>query len=275
MKRGEYNVQIRGTISLSIILLVLLLSLISPSLSPYDPNAIDLDSLKLPPGDEHLLGTDQKGRDIFTRVLYGGKISISVALMAAVVSMGIGLMVGLFTGYIGGRFDTAMMGLVDLILSFPSLLLAIGISIILPPGIYTVMIAIAAVGWASFARLIRGYVLSLREEPFIEAARAIGCSPLRVLFVHILPQCLPLSMVMMGLKMGGFIITEASLSFLGLGAQPPTATWGSMISAGRSYIIAAPWIVLFPGIAIAVTALCFNIFGDALSDRYGIRKTEL
>jgi peptide/nickel transport system permease protein len=267
--------QLRGIISLAIVLLVFLVSLLSPFLSSFDPNAIDLDSLKLAPGGDHLLGTDQKGRDVFTRVLAGGKISISVALLAAAVSMGIGLMVGLFSGYIGGRFDTAMMGLVDLILSFPSLLLAIGISIILPPGIYTVMIAIAAVGWASFARLIRGYVLSLREEPYIEAATAVGCSRLRVVFVHILPQCLPLSMVMMGLKMGGFIITEASLSFLGLGAQPPTATWGSMISAGRSYIIASPWIVLFPGIAIAVTALCFNIFGDALSERYGIKKAEL
>jgi peptide/nickel transport system permease protein len=264
--------QLRGIISLAIVLLVFLVSLLSPFLSSFDPNAIDLDSLKLAPGGDHLLGTDQKGRDVFTRVLAGGKISISVALLAAAVSMGIGLMVGLFSGYIGGRFDTAMMGLVDLILSFPSLLLAIGISIILPPGIYTVMIAIAAVGWASFARLIRGYVLSLREEPYIEAATAVGCSRLRVVFVHILPQCLPLSMVMMGLKMGGFIITEASLSFLGLGAQPPTATWGSMISAGRSYIIASPWIVLFPGIAIAVTALCFNIFGDSEWGYFPLRR---
>jgi ABC-type dipeptide/oligopeptide/nickel transport system permease subunit len=160
------------------------------------------------------------------------------------------------------------------VLSFPSLLLAIGISIILPQGIYTVMIAIAAVGWAAFARLIRGHVLALREEPYVEAARALGCSPARVIFVHLLPQCLPLSLVMMGLKIGGFIITEASLSFLGLGAQPPTASWGSMVSAGRSYIVAAPWIVLFPGLAIAVTALSFNILGDALQERFGLKKIK-
>jgi peptide/nickel transport system permease protein len=226
------------------------------------------------PGAAHPFGTDQKGRDVLTRVLYGGRISIGVAMVAAFVSMSIGLMLGLVSGYFGGRLDTAAMALVDLVLSFPSLLLAIGISIILPPGIYTVMIAIAAVGWASFARLIRGHVLSLREEPFVDAARALGCSPARILLVHLLPQCIPLSLVIMGLKIGGFILTEASLSFLGLGAQPPTASWGSMVSAGRSYIVVAPWMVLFPGLAIAVTALCFNMLGDALQERFGLKKIQ-
>jgi peptide/nickel transport system permease protein len=268
-------VQTRGKISLAIIILIFLLSLFSSYMTAYDPNGIDLDTLKQPPGKSHTFGTDQKGRDIFTRVLYGGRISIGVAIIAAVLSMGIGLLVGLVSGYFGGRLDTAVMAFVDLILSFPSLLLAIGISIILPPGIMTVMIAIAAVGWASFARLIRGHVLKLREEPFIDAARAIGCSRARILFVHLMPQCLPLSLVMGGLKIGGFIITEASLSFLGLGAQPPTASWGSMISASRSYIVVAPWMVFFPGLAIVITALCFNVLGDALSDRFGIKRDGL
>ncbi|HYA32130.1 MAG TPA: ABC transporter permease, partial [Thermodesulfovibrionales bacterium] len=144
-------------------------------------------------------------------------------------------------------------------------------SVILPPGIYTVMIAIAAVGWASFARLVRGHVLSWREAPFIEAARAVGCSSGRILFVHLLPQCLPLIIVLMGLKLGGYILTEASLSFLGLGAQPPTPSWGSMVSANRVFMVSAPWMVIFPGIAIAMTALCFNLLGDALRDRYGVK----
>jgi len=267
----------RGTVSATIILVIAVLSLLSPYILSHDPNGINLDDLKTPPSLHHLFGTDQKGRDVFSRVVSGGKISIGVAIAAALLSMGIGLMVGLFSGYIGGRFDTTVMAMVDLILAFPSLLLAIGISIIMPKqlGIYTVMIAIAAVGWASFARLIRGNVLSLREAPFIEAAKAMGASRLRVVFVHLLPQCIPISLVMMGLKVGGYIITEASLSFLGLGAQPPTATWGSMIEAGRSYLIVAPWIVLFPGMAIAITALCFNIFGDALSDRFGIKRSEV
>ncbi|MBI5188502.1 MAG: ABC transporter permease [Nitrospirae bacterium] len=262
--------RIAGKISIAILILISLLSLFAPFVSGYNPDKINLDSLKEPPSFEHPFGTDNKGRDIFSRVLYGGRISISVALTAAFFSMGIGLVVGLFSGYFGGKIDTAIMALVDLILSFPTLLLAIGVSIIFPPGIYTVMIAIAAVGWASFARLIRGYILTLREAPFVEAARALGCSDMRILFVYLMPQCIPLSLVMMGLKLGGYILTEASLSFLGLGAQPPTATWGSMISANRAYISSALWMVLFPGLMIAVTALCFNTLGDTLRDRYGL-----
>jgi len=264
----------RGKISAAIIVVVLFVSVAAPLLTSHAPNAIDLDALKNAPSSLHVFGTDQKGRDVLTRVLYGGRISMGVAVVAALLSMSIGLLIGLVSGYFGGKLDTAAMALVDLVLSFPSLLLAIGISIILPPGIYTVMIAIAAVGWASFARLIRGHVLSLREEPFVDAARAMGCSPGRILFVHLLPQCIPLSLVMMGLKIGGFIITEASLSFLGLGAQPPVASWGSMIAQGRSYIVAAPWMVLFPGLAIAVTALCFNILGDAIQERFGLKKVR-
>lgn len=267
--------QRRAIICITIIGIIFALSILAPYLSIYDPNQIDLETLKRPPSIDHFFGSDQKGRDVFTRVLYGGRISISVALIAAIVSMLIGLSVGLLSGYIGGRFDIGVMALVDLVLSFPSLLLAIGISIILPPGIYTVMIAITAVGWASFARLIRGYILKLREEPFVDAARAIGCSRLRIIVVHLLPQCIPLSLVVMGLKIGGFIITEASLSFLGLGAQPPTASWGSMISASRSYIVVAPWMVIFPGLAIVITALCFNVLGDSLSERFGIKRSEL
>jgi len=263
----------RGKISLAIICIVMALSLLAPFVTPHDPDAIDLDSLKMPPSSSHPFGTDQKGRDLFSRVLYGGRISITVSLAAALISMSIGMIIGLVSGYFGGRFDYAVMAMVDLVLSFPTLLLAIGVSLILPPGVYTVMFAIAAVSWASFARLIRGYVLSIKESPYIEAAKAIGSSSPRVLFVHLLPQCLPLGLVMMGLKVGGFILIEASLSFLGLGAQPPAASWGSMISAGRAYIVVSPWMVIFPGLAIALTALCFNIAGDALSDRFGIRKS--
>ena len=258
----------RGKITIFIILLISLLSVLSPYITPYKPDAIDLDTLKEPPGYSHPFGTDQKGRDVLTRVFYGGRISIGVALSAAFVSMGIGLMVGLLSGYYGGKLDTTAMAVVDLVLSFPSLLLAIGISVIMPPGIYTVMIAISAVGWASFARLIRGHVLVLREAPFVDAARAVGCGSRRILFVHLLPQCIPLCLVMAGLKIGGYILTEAALSFLGLGTQPPAASWGSMISTSRSYIVSAPWMVFFPGLAITVTALAFNILGDVLSERF-------
>lgn len=246
-------------------------SVFAPMLTPYDPNEINLDELRQPPDLRHPFGTDSKGRDVLSRVLYGGRISLSVALTAALLSIGIGLLAGLIAGYAGGRTDTVIMLIVDFILAFPSLLLAIGISVIMTPGIYTVMIAISAVGWASFARVIRGQVLSLRSSPFIEAARAIGCGNRRIIFVHLLPQCIPLCLVMMGLKLGGYILTEASLSFLGLGAQPPSPSWGAMISSSRAFMVSAPWVVLFPGLAITVSSLCFNLLGDMLGDRYGIR----
>ncbi len=263
---------LRGKIGLFVICAMLALSLLSPYISRYDPVTVSLDELKLSPGGEHLLGTDQKGRDVFARVLAGGKISISVAVLAALISLGIGLAVGLSAGYFGGRVDTALVAMADLVLSFPSLLLAIGIAVVLPPGTYTSMIAIASVGWASFARLIRSHVLKLRSEPFIDAARAIGCGHMRIITVHLLPQCIPLGLVMMGLKVGGFILTEASLSFLGLGTQPPSPSWGAMISSSRSYMLSAPWMTVFPGLAIMLAALSFNILGDSLSEKMGIRR---
>ena len=259
-----------GRISACILLCIAVLSVISPALTRYSPDAIDLDSLRQPPSLQHPLGTDNKGRDILTRVLYGGRISITVSVVAAILSMGIGLFVGLMSGYIGGKVDTMFMALVDLILAFPSLLLAIGVSVLFPPGIYTVMIALSSVGWASFARLMRGQVLTLKESPFVEAARAVGCGDLRIVLVHLLPQCVPLALVMIGMKLGGYILTESALSFLGLGAQPPTATWGSMISSNRAYINSAPWMVLSPGVMIALTALSFNLLGDDLRAKFDI-----
>ena len=260
-----------GRLSLGVLAFIDLLSIAAPLILPHDPNAIDLDSLRQSPSTRHLLGTDNKGRDILARLLHGGKISIGISLLAALVSMTIGLAVGLVSGYVGGKIDTALMSLVDLILSFPALLLAIGISIVLPAGIYSVMIALSAVGWASFARLIRGHVLSLKEIAFIEAARSLGCTGSRIIIVHLLPQCIPLALVMAGLKAGGYILTEAGLSFLGLGAQPPTATWGSMISTSRVFINSASWMVFPPGIMIAVTAVCFNLLGEALKEKYDVR----
>jgi len=259
-----------GKISLVILVAITLVSFLAPAVSSYDPNGIDLMSLKEPPDIHHPLGTDQKGRDVLTRILYGGRISISISFIAAFFSMGIGLIIGIFSGYFGGKIDAGIMAFVDMILAFPSLLLAIGISILFPAGIYTVIIAIVAVGWASFARLIRSHVLSIKESTFIEAAKTIGCSNMRILFRHLMPQCIPLMLVMTGLRIGGFLLTESSLSFLGLGAQPPTATWGSMISMNRAYISSAPWMVIFPGLMIAATALCFNILGDSLREKLGI-----
>ncbi|MFZ5996610.1 MAG: ABC transporter permease [Nitrospirota bacterium] len=260
------------SVPLLIILLFFALSLLAPLLPLHDPGRIDLELLRMPPSFEHPFGTDNKGRDLFSRVIYGAKISIGVAMIAASVSAAIGFIVGLTSGYFGGKFDAVVMSVVDFILSFPSLLLAIAISVVLPSGLYTVMIALTVVGWASFARLVRGHVLTLKSMAFVDAARAVGCSTARILFIHIAPLCIPLALVMMGIKLGGFMLTEATLSFLGLGAQPPAPTWGAMISAHRTYILTAPWMVVFPGLALSVVAFCFNLAGEALKQKYELKE---
>lgn len=259
-----------GKFCAALLVIISLASLFAPVISRYDPNAIDLDRLRVPPGPEHIMGTDNKGRDVFARILYGGRMSLGIAVTAAFFSLVIGTALGLCSGYFGGKADMMIMATVDVVLSFPSLLLAIGISILFPPGYYTVVIAIAAVGWASFARIVRGQIVMLRGSPFIESAKAIGCGHLRILVNHLFPQCFPLVLVMTGLKVGSYILTESALSFLGLGAQPPAATWGSMISANRAYISSAPWTVFFPGLFISLVVLCSNILSDAVRDRYGL-----
>ncbi|NTU41886.1 MAG: ABC transporter permease [Nitrospirales bacterium] len=260
-KRGLFS------IPLVVILGFLFASFLAPWLPLPDPTGIDLDSLRQPPGIHHLMGTDHKGRDILSRVIFGGRISLGVAVSAAVISAGIGLVVGLASGYLGGRADLVIMAFVDFILSFPSLLIAIAISLVLPPGATTVMIAISAVGWTSFSRIVRGHVLVMRDMPFVDAARAMGCGSLRIIFRHIAPTCIPLLVVMMGVKLGGYILTEATLSFLGLGLQPPSPSWGAMVSSGRAYILTDPWSVLFPGLAIFINAFCFNLLGEAVRKR--------
>ncbi|MEO5356522.1 MAG: ABC transporter permease [Nitrospirae bacterium YQR-1] len=236
-------------------------------LTPYDPFKIDLDSIKEGPTIKHPFGTDSKGRDVLCRVLYGGRISLGVSFVAAAVALSIGFFVGLVSGYFSGIVDTVLMAIVDLTLSFPSLLLAIGISVLLPPSVFTVMTAISIVGWAAFARLIRAQVLKIKEMPYVEAARSIGAGSMRIIVFHILPQCLPIAIAMFGLKFSGYILTEASLSFLGLGPQPPVPSWGNMVSENRAYLLSEPWMVIFPGLAIASTALCFNLAGDLLNKK--------
>ncbi len=255
-----------ASISALIIAALILIAVLANFISPYDPLRINLDALRLAPSWGHWMGTDNMGRDVFSRVIYGARVSLSVGLIAALFSMIIGILIGTVGGYAGGIVDSATTALTDMVMAFPSLLLAIGITVVLPPGIYTVMLALSVVGWASFARLSRGMVLSMKEQQFVEAARASGAGPMRIMFRHILPNCLPLIIVAGSLKVGSFILAESALSFLGLGVQPPAPTWGSMISLSRDYILSAPWMVVFPGLAIAVTVLSFNILGDSLRD---------
>jgi len=270
MKRGSVKRAVKKNktlaVSLAIICCLLLVAVFAPYLSPFDPMAIDLDHIKQSPGPAYLLGTDTIGRDVLSRIIFGTRISLFIGIMATVVSLGIGLLVGLFAGYFGGKIDMAITVIVDFFLAFPSLLLAIGISVLLPPGLLSTTCALCLVGWASFARLFRGMVFSLKENVFVDAARVIGCSHLRILFIHILPHCLPVCLVAASLKVGSFILAESALSFLGLGVQPPVPSWGTMVSLNRSYLPSAPWMVLFPGVAIALTVIVFNMFGDACRD---------
>ncbi len=253
---------------IAVIMLALLLftAVVGPFLMPYDPRVMDLDSLKQPPSTAHVFGTDSKGRDILSRVVYGARISLSVGLVASALSLCIGVFFGLIAGYFGGTVDAFFSQVFDVFLAFPSLLLAIGISAVMPAGLTSAMLAITLVGWAGFARLVRGITLTLREQPYVEASRSLGATPARILYKHILPNALPLILVAGSLRVGGFILLEAALSFLGLGVQPPTPTWGSMISLNRAYITSAPWMVIFPGLAISITVISFNILGDFLRD---------
>ena len=182
--------------------------------------------------------------------------------------MVIGLVLGLLAGYFGGKLDAFLSMITDIALAFPSLLLAIAITVVFPPGLYTVVIALSLAGWATFARLVRGLTLAYKESLFVEASQSIGCSHGRILFRHILPNCVSTILVALSLKMGTFILAESALSFLGLGVQPPTPTWGSMVGLNRIYIQSAPWMVIFPGLAIAVSTFAFNILGDALRDYF-------
>lgn len=255
-----------------VLLAVLILGLIGgsavlgPIIYPTSPVAIDLDSIKSPPSLQYPCGTDSKGRDILSRIIYGARISLCISVCAAAFSLFIGLVFGLLAGYCGGKIDTALSVIIDITLAFPALLLAIAITVILPPGIYTVILALSLVGWATFARLIRGMTISHKDSLFVEASRSIGCSHPRIIIRHILPNCLSTIFVAVSLKMGNFILAESALSFLGLGVQPPTPTWGAMVGLNRIYIHSAPWMIIFPGFAIAITAFAFNILGDALRD---------
>lgn len=213
-------------ILIAVLLLILLSVSFAPLIAPQDPYEMNLDRIRMPPSLEHPFGTDQKGRDILSRLLYGGRVSLIVALIAAFVSFLFGFVVGTISGFLGGWVDTILMAVVDLLMAFPSLLLAIAISVIMPQNIYTVIIALSLVGWAPFARLIRGYVLTIKDAYFIQAARALGVGETRILIRHLMPQCFYLGSVYMSLKIGSFILSESALSFLGLGAQPPIPTWG-------------------------------------------------
>lgn len=256
---------------LVIIVGVLLVMALAPVISPYDPNALDLRSRLAPPGPDHWLGTDQVGRDLLSRIIWGARVSVTVGLAIVFFSMSIGTALGAFSGLVGGRIDTAIMRLMDVLLSFPSFVMAMALAAALGPDLINAMMAIAVVRIPFYVRLARGQALSLRERPYVKAAVTFGASRLQIVRRHVVPNALAPIIVQSTLDIGGAILTAAALSFIGLGAQQPTAEWGAMVSSGRDFLLDQWWYPTFPGLAILVTAIGFNLLGDGLRDIFDPR----
>lgn len=253
-------------VGLVIIAVLLFTAIFASVLAPYDPFKVETHKRLKPPSGEHLLGTDDMGRDILSRILYGSRISIMVGVVVVAISLSIGVPLGAISGYFGGKIDSTLMRITDIFLGLPSLILALAIAAALGRGIMNTMIAISITWWPWYARLVRGQTLSIREMGYIEAARASGGSSFRIILTHVLPNCISPIIVTASMDMGYTILAAASLGFIGLGAQPPSPEWGLMISIGRTYMMDYPWVATFPGLAILITVLGFNLVGDGLRD---------
>jgi peptide/nickel transport system permease protein len=268
-------------IPIIIISTMIFMALFAPLLAPYSPIDQTLPDKLLPPvwmdggSTKYLLGTDAFGRDMLSRLIYGARVSLIVALLALTVGGGIGLLVGIVAGYFGGLLESVLMRLVDAAFTFPAILFALLLAVTMGQGLGTLVIAISLLLWASFARVMRGEVLALKQRDFVALARVRGCSSVRIMLTHILPNVLNTFMVLVTLNIGVVIVAEASLSFLGAGVPPPTPTWGLMISEGRGRIATAWWVSLIPGIAITLLVLSVNLFGDWLRDRLDPRLRQL
>lgn len=256
----------------SLILMLLTASaLVAPVITPHDPTRQNLDQDLLGYSSDHPLGTDKLGRDILSRILYGGRVSLLVGLTTVAISLSLGLGIGSLSGYLGGWVDQLLMRLVDVLLAFPGILLAIAFTAVLGPGLDHVILALCLIGWTGYARLVRGEILALKEKEFVQAAQALGGSPSRVIRAHLLPNLLPPLLIQATFGMAAAIIAEGSLSFLGLGVEPPTPSWGSMLNEGRQFLLVAPHLTTYPGLAIMMTVLGLNLVGDALQDRLETR----
>jgi len=253
-------------VGLILILALLVVAAVGPYVAPYGPYVTDpLNKLQGPSGT-HPFGTDNLGRDLLTRILYGARISVTIAIIVLVVSGGLGTMIGIVSGYFGGGVDNLLMRITDLFLAFPRLILAMAIAAALGRDLRNVVLAVAFTSWTIFARLARGQALAVKQQDYVEAARATGASRRRILFVHVLPMCISPVIIQGTIAMGGIILTVAGLGFIGFGAQPPTPEWGVMVSDGRNYLPTAWWACVFPGLAILFTVLGFNLLGDGIRD---------
>ena len=251
---------------LTLIAILALMAVFAPLIAPADPIKQVLASRLKPPSPEHWLGTDQLGRDLLSRMIFGARVSLVIGIVVVGLAASIGTLIGLIAGYAGGWLDEGLMRITDVFFAFPALILAMAISGALGPSLTNAMIAIAVVSWPVYARLVRAQTLSLRELEYVEAARSLGSSADRIIWRHILPNTLAPILVQASFDMGGAILSAAGLSFIGFGAQPPTPEWGVMISEGRNYIATQPWLSLFPGLAILFTVAAFNLIGDGLRD---------
>ena len=254
-------------VGLAIVLVAVLAAALGPSLTPFDPSSQSLAQRLEPPSSAHPFGLDELGRDILSRLLSGARISLLVGLIVVSVSSVVGMALGSIAGYFGGTVDDVISRAIDILMAFPGILLAIALVAVLGPSLTNVILALCVIGWVGYARLVRGQALRARELEYVQAARALGANSARVVVKHVLPTAFPSVIVQATLGMAGAIIAEASLSFLGLGVQPPTPSWGTMLDAGRSHLFDAPHLTIFPGVAIATLVLGFNFLGDGLRDR--------
>ncbi len=249
-----------------IVILLVLIAIFAPMLAPYDPDVQDYASILQSPSKAHLLGTDEYGRDILSRIIYGTRVSLSVGLLAQVLATLIGVTLGALAAYYGGWVDTLISRIMEIFAAFPDLIFAMGIMFVIGPGIKNIFIALGLLTWVRTARMVRGQILQLKEKEYVEAAKASGATAFHTITKHLIPNCISTVIVLVTLGIPNAIMYEASLSFLGLGIQPPTASWGSMISFAQPYISYLPTYSIFPGIAIMITVIAFNIFGDGLRD---------
>ncbi|MDZ5471322.1 nickel transporter permease [Bacillus sp. 31A1R] len=248
------------------VLVLLVLALFSPQIATHDPLEVNITNKLQPPSDEHIFGTDEVGRDIFSRIVYGSRISLKIGLLVVLISFPIGTILGAIAGYFGGVVDQVIMRMTDIFLSFPGIILAMSIAAALGPSIENVLLALAVVWWPWYTRIVRSSVLSIKSSEFIEASRAIGANPFRILFKDILPNSIAPASIQASLDLGFVILAAAGLSFIGLGAQPPSPEWGAMLSSSREILREAWWAATFPGLAILFTVLGFNLLGDGLRD---------
>ena len=249
-----------------VVVLLFIVSILAPWVAPYDPNQMNLQKVLMPPSGAHLFGTDQLGRDVLSRMIWGARISLKVGFVATGIAILIGIILGAVSGYYGRWIDAVIMRFVDIMLCFPAFFLILAVIALLEPSIWNIMMIIGLTGWMGITRLVRADFTSLKERDFVLAARAIGASDLRIIFIHILPNAMASVLVAATLGVAGAILTESALSFLGIGVQPPTPSWGNILTAGKDNIDIAWWLSLYPGMAILVTVLGYNLLGEGIRD---------